>query len=84
MKIYSLYDKVALTFNRPFPERSSATAMRALKIEVNRQDPSNNLFNSPQDYSLHHLGDFDEDTGVLTPQTPIALVTECITLKEQA
>ncbi len=63
MKLYSVYDEVAQTFNAPFPEANDNSAMRAFGTVCN--DPASILSKHPGDYYLYKVGSMDEHTGEL-------------------
>lgn len=65
MKILSVHDAKVNAFAQPFFMRTQAEAMRGWIEVVN--DPSTQFNKHPEDFNLFLLGDFDEDTGVITP-----------------
>lgn len=68
--MYSIYDTKTRQYNRPFFEASDTVALRNLKMEVNRQDPSNVLYMFPEDYQLYRVGSFDADNGNIDAAAP--------------
>lgn len=73
MKIFSVYDKKARIYDRPFSVPSDAHAARSFQQEVNRADENNMLYQYPDDYTLYHIGDFDTEVGKITPQYNLIL-----------
>ncbi|WNK12599.1 MAG: nonstructural protein [Microvirus sp.] len=69
LKIISLFDSAVESFGRPIFVRHPGEALRSLSDQVNASD-NNDLARHPQDYSLHLIGEFDEETGELTPCDP--------------
>lgn len=65
MRIYSVYDNKSKTFGTPFFQMADAQALRAFTMEVNRAHEQNFIFHNPEDFSLHLLGEFNTDTGVI-------------------
>lgn len=61
MKIYSIYDKKALTYFPPFCVENKIQAIRGVEGTVNS---SGNVLNSyPDDFALYFIAEFDEKTG---------------------
>lgn len=69
--IYAVFDRKAAVFARPFTSPNDAMAMRSYLAA--KQDPSTELSKFPEDYSIHRLGSFDDETGAISSQTPVAL-----------
>lgn len=82
MKVYSILDTKAGTYGVPFFHANDTTAARAVALEVNREEPANMLFHYPGDYTLYVLGEYDNETGLITAQTP-AILTNCLKLKKE-
>ncbi len=60
-KAYSVYDKKALMFTAPFYMVTEAQAVRAFSNMVNSS--GNDIHSNPEDFTLMHVGDFDDTTG---------------------
>lgn len=58
-------DEALQAFNRPFFVNSLGMAIRSFEDEVNRDAPDNAMRNHPKDFSLWHVGSYDEDTAKL-------------------
>lgn len=65
MKITAVRDVKSDTYLQPQFNRSLPDAMRSWEVVCNEGDSLVSRF--PDDFYLHHLGDFDIATGVLTP-----------------
>lgn len=63
MKAYSIYDKVANAYNKPFYCLNDGMAIRIFSEVVN--DGKSEICSHPEDYSLFYVGDFSEQTGVI-------------------
>jgi len=64
-KIYSVYDKKAAAYLRPFFMRTDAEAVRAI---TNTAKDSASLFAAnPSDFQLVQIGEWDDATGVISP-----------------
>lgn len=69
LRMFSLYDDKAKAFMPPFFMQEIGLAVRAFGDLVS--DPKHPVGAHPGDYSLFHLGIFDEQSGVVTAlQTP--------------
>lgn len=64
---YAIKDEKIGVFQSPHFTTSVVDALRSLTIAANQ--PESNLNRFPEDYSLYHLGDIDEETGILTAIT---------------
>ena len=74
LEMYSVYDSKVQAHLKPFCMRNAAEAVRAFGDLVN--DPGVEFSKHPEDYSLVHIGTWDEDAGMLIPNTaPITLVS---------
>lgn len=72
MKLFSMYDVKARNYIQPFSETSTIAALRGFEVAVNDGKSTFNRF--PDDFCLMELGDFDSETGLITPATsPINL-----------
>lgn len=56
-------DAAMQAFGRPAFAPSVGTAMRSFADEVNRADAENGFHKHPEDYELHLLAEFDDETG---------------------
>lgn len=64
LKIYSVYDNKSGIYARPFFARSDAEAARAFQYN-GMTDPF--MKSNAVDYDLVYLGDFDDQTAVISP-----------------
>lgn len=62
MHLYSVYDSVAERWHAPMAFESDAVAQRGFIASV-KNSP---MADSPGDFCLFKLGDFDPDTGVVS------------------
>lgn len=75
MKIYSVYDKKALTYSPVISMPNDVMAIRMIEMEVMRgQSP---MANYPFDFCLVHLADMDDTTGKITVLDVPANIYEC-------
>lgn len=65
MKIYTIRDDKAAAYLPPFCARQNGEAIRMFQNSLS--DSQSNFAKWPEDYILFELGEFNEDTGVITP-----------------
>lgn len=63
--ICAVHDRQLAAFMRPFVAQTTGQAIRSFRDEVNRQGSEMNQH--PEDYTLHKLGYWDEETGSIEP-----------------
>jgi hypothetical protein len=81
MKIYSIFDAVASAFMQPQYFLNDGMAMRSLQQAVNAEEP-NAIKNQPADFTLYHIGTFDDKKGELIPEEVPRRVTIAVELIE--
>lgn len=79
MKAFSIYDSKADSFGFPVPFVSEGAAIRTFGDSVNKPDTIHNLH--PEDFSLFHVGEFDESSGMFLPEKSPRSVVSAIQLK---
>ena len=65
--VFSVYDSKAEMFNQPMFFKAMGEATRAFSDEATRAESA--IHKHPDDYTLFLIGEFDVDTGLLTPLT---------------
>ena len=65
--VFSVYDSKAEMFNQPMFMKALGQALRAFGDEANR--PESEIYKHPDDYTLFLIGEFDMESGLLTPLT---------------
>lgn len=65
--MFSIKDLKSETFNPPFYQKKMDEAIRTFTKICN--DSQSLLYQFPEDFVLILIGSFDDDTGVLTPQS---------------
>lgn len=63
-KIYAVYDSKAEAYMQPFFMQSRGIAMRSWEDIAN--DEKSQICKTPGDFTLFELGEWDEQTGVIT------------------
>lgn len=76
---YSVYDTAAKLYSQPFLEVTDGTAVRAIQdLVINSKDHA--FAKHPKDFSLHKLGEFDDETGVISGQEKPTKIIDIETL----
>ena len=73
IKIYAIYDEKLEAYNRPFFLISDGVAIRAFQDEINNKESE--LSKHPEDYDLYKIGEYNEETGNITPNEPVLIGT---------
>lgn len=69
---YSVYDSAADVYSMPHQFRSHGEAIRSFESGV--ADPSTPFHKHAEDFSLFHIGQFDDSTGMNIPlSVPVPL-----------
>ena len=72
LKIFSVYDSKVGAYMQPFFMRSKGEAIRGFTEIAN--DGKSSISVHPEDYTLFELGEFFDDSGVLSAhKTPISI-----------
>lgn len=86
LHICAVYDSAAGSFGRPFAVPARGIAIRSFREEVNRAgDPMNAMFSNPQDFELHEICQFDDQTGFVKQKegaNPTEVLARAFDLKE--
>lgn len=67
-KVFSVYDSKSLSYGVPFFMPSVGAAVRAFSDLSN--DQSSIVCKHPSDFILFHIGDFDDNKGILSSLVP--------------
>lgn len=82
LKVYSVFDSKLASFGRPWYEMTDASAIRVFSDAVNDgSNPANQWYKHPEDFSLYHVGTFDDESAALEPCLPLSLVTASAVFK---
>jgi len=72
MQAFSVYDGAAKAYLEPFFADTVEVAIRMFRAVVSK--PDHQFARFPEDYTLFHLGEFDQELGLLNPlKTPHSL-----------
>lgn len=83
LEMYAVYDSAAGYYGQPFFCRSKSEAVRLFSDAVG--DDKSPYHKHPGDFSLFFVGLWDDNTGVVTPETVTARVIsalECVVRPE--
>lgn len=69
---YSVYDECTETYGTPFFVVNDKTAERAF-FQL-WTDPNSTVFQSPKDFSLYYIGQFDDSDGAITKSSNPRLI----------
>lgn len=81
MNVYCIHDKKAKTFETPFCLPNNAYAIRSFQDAVNNEKSPYHKYS--QDFELVQLGEYNQDTGKLTPLPSPAILIQATDLKQQ-
>jgi hypothetical protein len=70
-QIFSIFDSKAEAYLAPFFLHKAAMAERAFRQMVNQE--GHQFEASPADYTLFHIGEYDDQNASITPCVPKAL-----------
>lgn len=73
LNVYSIYDNKARCYSVPFFQQNDGVALRSFIDLVN--DKRSAVYAHAEDYVLHQIGTFEDDTAVLGSMPPKILVT---------
>lgn len=80
LNMYSILDTAAKAYNTPFCMQNDALAIRAFSHNVN--DETTTINKNPEQFSLYHIGVFDDQSGNIKPQEPQHVITAINVHKE--
>jgi len=82
-QVCSLFDKKAVAFKTPFFVIRTEMATRALAGAVNNPTPEgSDVATYPEDFTLYHLGTFNDETAQFTMHKQPVQIIEAIALKK--
>lgn len=71
LQTYAIYDSKAKVFSHPFYCQNNEVAIR--NFVATAEDKTTSICKYPEDFSLHHIGEYDDETAAFVSQTPINL-----------
>lgn len=79
MQVYSILDNVSGNYGNPQLGTNDATAIRATKDLINRDE---NIRNHASDYALYRIGEFDDQTARIEPLEKPELLLKLGTIQQ--
>lgn len=73
---FTVYDTKVEAYLPPLFMRSKGEALRSLAAAV--KDPGHQFSKNPEDYIFFHIGEFDDEKGVLVPLDIPAVLASAI------
>jgi hypothetical protein len=75
-KVIAAYrDQQAQVFGQPIFAPALGVVIRSFTDEVNNQYETNMLYHHPEDFILFHIGNYDDNTGLIEPMEPVKLIS---------
>nr|QJB20537.1 MAG: nonstructural protein [Microvirus sp.] len=65
LKVFSIRDAKVEAFMQPFFSQTTGSGIRLFTDSI--EGPQNGFSKHPEDYALFELGEFDQETGLLSP-----------------
>lgn len=78
MNVYSIYDRKALSYGMPFFQATDGAAARSLSDLAN--DVNTMIGRHPTDFVLFNIGTYDDQLGLMIPETPLRHVMDAAAL----
>lgn len=72
-KVYNIFDAKLEAYMLPQCRRSRGEVLREFSDAVNDGNPDNGISKHPEDFILFETGEFDDQTGLVNPCTPVSL-----------
>lgn len=73
---FAVLDRAAKAYGRPFYAATESLGKRMFAEAVNDQTPENLINKYPSDFALFLVGQYDEDSGDLTPMPHVQPICE--------
>lgn len=81
-KIYAVYDSKAEFYGQPFFQRTVGEAVRSWETVCN--DGQSAMSKFPADYTLFEIGEYDQETGKITPHHVLKSIATGLDAKKTA
>lgn len=81
LNAYAVYDSKAMAYMQPIFYKTEGEALRAFSNACNLQEHP--FHANAEDYTLFHLGDYDDESGMLAPFTTPKPLRKAIEMKGQ-
>jgi len=67
LQVFSIFDKIAKAYMPPFFMPNIGMAIRAFGDDC--RNPQGNLFKHSADFELHHIGEFNDFSGLMVARS---------------
>lgn len=67
--VYCIFDSKSESYHPPTLQPNHATAIRAAENIL--KNPQSQITQTPEDFSIFHIGQFDDNTGKVTSREPL-------------
>lgn len=75
-RMYSIRDRLT-GFMTPVLEQSDSVAVRNFRMAIDSQNRDKSIMAfSSSDFSLYHIADFDSETGIISPISPLDFICQ--------
>lgn len=81
IKIFSIFDKATGVYSQPHFMLHKGQMIRAFSDEVN--NPESQFFKHPGDFTLYLLGEYDDNSGALSPLAQPEFVCSAVEFKSK-
>lgn len=81
LKVFSIRDKKGEIFMQPFFQKTVGEAERSFKTLT--QDEKSMISKYPDDFDLYHVGEYDDQNGMLLPLKEVRMIISATQLKGQ-
>lgn len=71
--VFCVFDSKAVSYGMPFFTQNRGSAMRGIKAQI-KQDTQSMLSQYPEDFSLHDMGTYDDETGQFHTTPPVFVI----------
>lgn len=78
LRVYSVFDRKALSYANPFYAVNDASAVRIVSDAAG--DDQTSLSRHPNDYVVYCIGEYNTDKGELVPYSPLVHLVDVIAL----
>ena len=81
INVYAIHDSKAHSYLQPFFMHNNELAIRSFTDAS--MNPETQFNQHPLDYTLFHIGTYDDETSIITPQAPPEmLLTSALAIKQ--
>lgn len=81
LNAYSIYDNKAFAYGVPFFAATDGSAVRSFQDLAN--DAQTMVGRHPRDFSLFHVGTYDDSKGAISPVLPLRHVVDAVAVLQK-